>query len=747
MAALFLINFTSLPGEAFDPVALAFTKPFRTVFKQKRNKKKKQVSSKKATHIITTVLPLLQDGLFVCITGSAIMTGGFDPAKPMLFRKKENGSGIIKLDLSNTPLPAEYKLAVFDAEKKTIIDYEPGPNRLLGAAHDDEFVTINCPAHFLRKYLWKGAGINIPVFSLRSENGWGSGDFTDIKLLADWASACGMKLIQLLPVNDTNATGSDKDSYPYSAISAFALDPKYINTAMMAHRLSVQISAVEQDTIERLNKLPYTDHSAVMKLKVSFLKKLFQKDRHDFRDDPNWFAFFDIHREWLVPYAVFCTLRDKYGTADHAQWNDHAFYNEAQVQEMAAPYSGDYEAVLFWYYVQYHLHLQLKDAADHAHKKGIILKADLPIGVGRHSVDTWMHPELFEMNMQAGAPPDAFSGTGQNWGFPTYNMVKMQEDHFSWFRKRMEQLEFYFDAVRIDHVLGFFRIWSIPMEFEKGTMGRFVPVVALQETDFTDAGITFDQKRFCNPFTRLNDDDVLLFKAEDGYHFRINMQQTSSFDQLPGNEKDALIVLYNKYFYESQDAGWETAGRKKLSLLSDCTDMLICAEDLGMVPAFTEELLQSLHILTLRVQQIPNESDAKFNDIAAGKYCSVVMPATHDMAPVRLWWEQHREDVQLFFNEILRERGSAAYFCEPWICEKIINMHLASPAMWSIFLLQDILAMNGNTRRPVPAEERINDPADNNHVWKYRMHMPLEKLLADEVFNSSVKSRVKGTGR
>ncbi|MEJ7610980.1 MAG: 4-alpha-glucanotransferase [Ferruginibacter sp.] len=747
MPVRFMIRFPSLPGDSFDPAALARTKPFSTLFLRKDLKKKKQASSKKATHIFTVMLPRLQDNFYLCITGSAKKTGGFDPAQPVLFRQKNKGRGIIKLNLSGDTLPVEYKLAVYDAEKKSIIDYEPGHNRTIGTDSVEKIVPVDCPASFLSKYLWKGAGVNIPVFSLRTEHSWGTGDFTDIMVLADWASACDIKLIQLLPVNDTNASGTDKDSYPYSAISSIALDPKYINAERLAHRLSIEITPEEEAEIIRLNALNHVAHSAVMALKLSVMKRVFEKDQYDFRDDTDRFTFFDMQREWLLPYAVFCALRDKYGTADHTQWGDYADYDEEKVQEMASPQSEDYHTVLFWYYIQYHLHLQLKEASDHAHKKGILLKGDLPIGVGRQSVDTWMYPELFDLDMQAGAPPDAFSGTGQNWGFPTYRMEKMLDNNFSWFRKKTEHLEYYFDAVRIDHVLGFFRIWSIPVPYEKGTMGRFVPAIPLYQQDFTAVGIVFDEKRYCEPFIKEVNDEVILFKVDEGYHFGVNMQQTALFANLPENEQQVLNELYRKYFYEVQDASWEAAGRIKLSMLTGSTDLLICAEDLGMVPRFTADLLHSLNMLTLRVQQMPGEGGGEFSDIKGADYLSVVMPATHDMAPVRLWWEQQRGDAQHFFAEILEEPGDAPYFCEPWVCEKIIKMHLSSPAMWSIFLLQDLLAVNGKARRPVPSEERINDPADPDQVWKYRMHITLEKLLGDELFNSHLQSMVKESGR
>jgi 4-alpha-glucanotransferase len=446
------------------------------------------------------------------------------------------------------------------------------------------------------------------------------------------------------------------------------------------------------------------------------------------------------------------------------------------------------------------LHVQLEAAIAYAHKKAVVLKADLPIGVGRHSADTWEYGNLFVMGMQAGAPPDAFSGSGQNWSFPTYNFNEMAKDGYAWFRKRMQHLQTYFDAVRIDHVLGIFRIWSIPTNQVEGTMGRFVPAIPMNRDEFNHVGLHFDENRFCKPF--ITDDilyekfgndttnvkniffsngqfkhefddqrkienhfinnpenirwqqglfdlicNVLLFKEEHGYHFRINMHQISSFKSLSAHEKSLLDKLYHKYFFVLQNNLWKHEGEIKLQMMTESTDMLLCAEDLGMVPDFTEEVLKNLDILSLQVQQMPKDSASSYSDTEKAKYESIVMPATHDMSPMRLWWEENRETTQSFYNDILHEYGKAPHYCEPWVCKKIVEKHLQSPAMWSIFLMQDILALNGEIRLENPADERINVPANPNHVWNYRMHISIEDLMKQQTLNDDLKAMIKGNGR
>lgn len=783
-----------------DFIRIDKAKPFKTVFKPENHKKVKSGTPKNVTHIFEIESPFLQDSTYVCLTGSGKKMNDFDNTKPLLFKKKHNNKSAIELDLSDENFPLEYKIGIYDCNKKLITEYEPGVNHILPDKEKEDVISIIHLNHSFTNHAWKGAGINVPIFSLRTERGWGTGDFTDIHLLVDYAASIGMKLIQLLPINDTTGHYTDKDSYPYSAISSFGLHPKFLNVRKMAHAASIAITNDEQKEIDRLNALSFSDHSGVLALKIAVLKRIFEIQKADFKNDMAWFSFFDLNRNWLVPFAAFCVLRDKYKTPDFTKWEEYAEYNEDKIQAFASVESKDYEAILFWYYVQFHLHLQLQDAIEYAHKKGVVLKADLPIGVGRLSADTWANPSLFVMEMQAGAPPDAFSASGQNWSFPTYNIEQMALDGFAWFRKRMEHLHTYFDAVRIDHVLGIFRIWSIPLNQVDGTMGRFVPAIAMPREVFNHAGLHFDDYRFCEPFIteeilyesfgedtnqvkeiflkegRLAvafDDqkkiaayfihspenikwqqglfdivsNVLLFKVEEGYHFRINMFQISSYKALSAHEKSLIDTLYHHYFFEMQNDLWRHEGELKLQMLTDSTDMLLCAEDLGMVPDFTDEVLKNLDILSLQVQQMPKDSASSFSDTAKAKYESVVMPATHDMPTIRLWWEENRDTAQLLFNQILDEHGTAPYYCEPWVCRKIFEKHMQSPAMWSIFLMQDLLAINGKIRLENPAEERINNPSNPDHVWNYRMHISLETLMEETAFNEDLKNMIQSNGR
>lgn len=784
-----------------DWSAVYHTRAFDILLKKQKHPPVKHKEAKKPTHIFKVMAPQMQARYAVCITGSGKLLNDWEKSNPLLLEKKKNGWAL-KLSFAKEKIPVEYKLAVYDLELKTIVYYEEGDNRLITNGGDPEQPSILILNAAFDKYSWRGTGVNVPVFSLRSANSWGIGDFSDLALLTDWALQAGINMIQLLPVNDTTATSTEKDSYPYSAISPFALHPLYLDLNKLALNYGYLFSNEIKESIKQVNEKKAVDYESVLQLKTKAIKLIYANDKNAFKDDFAFMEFFDVNRHWLVPYAVFCYLRDTYGSADFNTWKQLAVYSEEAVQEFASPDTPYYDEICIHYYIQFHLHLQLKDAVDFAHKKGIIFKGDLPIGIGRHSVDSWMYPQLFHMDLQAGAPPDYYSKTGQNWNFPTYNWEAMSADGYKWWRQRMEHLGNYFDAIRIDHVLGFFRIWSIPLSSIEGTLGFFQPVKAMRGSLLAENGIHFNYDRFCKPYITdhiLKDDfgddmhwvkdtfmyagnfkeeyttqqaivkffkanpqkkqlqnklmdlltDVILLPAdkEDYYHFRIGMQQTRSYQHLPGFEKSILDRLYELYFFKDQNDLWEQEGVKKLEALKSTTDMLLCAEDLGMIPEFMDRVLHQLYMLSLKVQRMPKKATDHFSDPQKAPYLSVVTTATHDMSTMREWWEQERENIQSFFNETLGHYGAAPFYCEPWIATDIINQHLQAPAMWAVFLLQDLLAIDGNIRSENVRAERINNPADPNHVWNYRMHLNLEDMMAHSEFTHKLKEMVLHSGR
>jgi 4-alpha-glucanotransferase len=781
-----------------------FTQPFQDVL-LKKHKAGTAKLAKTYTHELRVKAPMLQEDEVLCICGDGIVLQNWDSVKPLQL-VKNNTWWKIRLQLSKEQFPITYKYGVYNIITQKFVRFEDGDNRVMPGDIAKKKITI-CHDGFvgLPYTQWRGAGVAIPVFSLRSKNSFGTGEFTDIKLLVDWAKATGLKLIQFLPLNDTTATHSWKDSYPYAAISAFALHPLYVNIEKIAGKAQADISKGLKKKQQQLNELPDMDYDSVIKFKTNAIKEIYAAQKESLQNDTEYFDFFELNRHWLVAYAAFCYLRDKYNTSDFNSWKSNSLYDEAAIQRLVSPTQKHYDEVAVHYFTQYHLHKQLKEATAYAHKNGIVVKGDIPIGIYRNSVDAWMAPTLYNMNAQAGAPPDDFAIKGQNWGFPTYNWAAMQQDHFTWWRQRFEQMSNYFDAFRIDHILGFFRIWSIPLNAVEGIMGKFDPVIPIHINELFERNISFDWYRYCSPyithdvlyavfgddvqyvkdafldgyvlkeafntqrkveayFAAQNDTEskfkyglfniisnVILFEDDKGsgqqFHFRFGMEQTLSFQYLDYHSQQQLKELYINYFFRRQDDFWEAEAMNKLPGLKRSTNMLICGEDLGMVPACVPNVMWQLGMLSLEIQRMPKKTTSTFFHPNDAPYMSVVTPSTHDMSTIRGWWEEDRVKTQQFYNNLMGRYGEAPYYCEAWINKEIVLQHLYSPAMWSIFQLQDWMGSDEKLRRGNPNDERINVPANPNHYWRYRMHITLEELLKQDEFNNDVKKYVTASGR
>ena len=664
---------------------------------------------------------------------------------------------------------------------------------------------------------WKGTGVAIPVFALRSKKGVGVGQFTDLKLLVDWAKQTGMKMVQILPINDTVAKHHWTDSYPYAAISVFALHPIYMDLQAMGN-LSAKLS--EEIIFEQgrqLNEKSTVDYASVMKLKSRFFKLIYDEQKQEVLKSGDFTRFVEKNKQWLLPYAVFSYFRDLFGTPNFYEWGKYQDVSFKDLEEIADPNAPHYDDIAIHFFIQYHLDKQLLEASEYARDNGVVLKGDIPIGIYRYSADAWMDRRLFNMECQAGAPPDDFSTAGQNWGFPTYNWEEMAKDDYAWWKSRLTQLSKYFDAFRIDHILGFFRIWEIPYHAIQGLFGYFNPSLAISKEEFNNRGIWFDYNRFCKPYIRahflyerfgdlteyvkhtflheylpghfnmrpdfstqrqveqyleLPEDatleerarnerlkqglfsligEVLFFDAPfangNAFNPRNAMHQTRSYQELDHETKRKLDDLYTDYFYHRQEEFWREKAMVKLPAIKNATNMLICGEDLGMVPKCVPSVMDDLGILSLAIQRMPSDSDMEFWHPSDTPYLSVCSPSCHDMSTIRGWWEEDRTKTQRFYNTILGREGAAPYFCEPWVAKEIVVQHLYSPSMWAVFPIQDLVALDGELRRPNVKEEQINVPANPKHYWKYRFHINLEDLLQKEEFNQMLKGLMDASGR
>lgn len=714
------------------------------VFARKRSRR--PLALKAGELMIRAEIPAVRPWQKVVLVGDIKSLGFWNVEKGVEMTAVEAPLWCARVKLSRAESSFRYKFVIVDSRNGEAVSWERGnDNRFEVRADSSESIVADSLRPEFDLPAWRGAGVAIPVFSLRSERSFGVGEFADLRLMIDWAASTGQSIIQILPINDTTMTGTWQDSYPYNANSTFALHPQFLRLSDVG-RLEDEAEAARYEALGReLNALPMVDYERVNRAKNDYLHAIYgQQGGRTFRSR-EYKEFMSANEEWLRPYAVFCALRDRYSTPDFSQWGSMSKYSAAK----AARYEKEhFDEVAYNYFVQYHLWRQLREVRDYAHARGVVLKGDIPIGISRTSVDAWVYPSLFNMDSSAGAPPDDFSVMGQNWGFPTYNWAKMAEDGYAWWRARFVKMAEYFDAYRIDHILGFFRIWEIPLDAVNALLGRFNPALPYTEQEISSYGFRFDRERHTAP---VDVTDNVLFvedRREAGrYHPRISAQSTECYRYLPEDQKQAYNNLYNDFFYRRHDMFWQQEALRKLPPLIGSTGMLVCGEDLGMIPHCVPAVMAGEQILSLEIQRMPKDPREEFGSPWNYPYLSVCTTSTHDMNPVRAWWEEDRSVSQRFYNNVLGAWGDAPYFCEPWICERIVAMHLKSPSMLTVLPWQDWLAMSGKLRRENPNEERINVPANSRHYWRYRMHMTLEELLAADDLNALIRHMIAESGR
>jgi 4-alpha-glucanotransferase len=607
--------------------------------------------------------------------------------------------------------------------------WEQGGNRTvsLPLIRDNEVFVYELSQVYFPVFPWKGAGTVIPIFSLRSEGSFGVGDFGDLKKMIEWADKTHQRVIQVLPINDTNITHTWQDSYPYNSISIYALHPQYTDLRQLPEIKNEERKTHFEQLRQELNALPQIDYERVNNAKMEYLRELFAQEWATIKKRASYKDFFEQNKEWLVPYAAFCYYRDQYGTADFSQWPKEA---------TVAAIKATNKEVQFWYFVQYNLDQQMHAAHEFARDHHVILKGDIPIGISRDGVEAWVEPKYFNLNGQAGAPPDPFSADGQNWGFPTYNWDEMLKDGCSWWVRRFRKMAQFFDAYRIDHVLGFFRIWEIPVPEKSGLKGQFAPALGLSREEIEGYGIYNHMELF-----------LVDHKRADRWHPRIAVQFNEDYEKLNDEEKYNFNRLYNDYFYRRNNQFWYQEAMKKLPRLTQATRMLCCAEDLGMVPDCVPWVMNELRILSLEIQSMPKDDKVRFGHLSQYPYRSVCTISTHDMPTLRQWWDEDMERTQDYYNSMLHRGGGAPHPLPGWLAKDIVSRHLTSPSMLCLLSLQDWLSIDEKLRLPDANAERINIPANPRHYWRYRMHLTIEQLMQSDEFNENIKTLIIQSGR
>ena len=756
--------------------------------------------------------PQLRDGERLGVLGADKALGAWDVQKILPMTQHTYNEWVADIDATHLEgSHLEFKFVAFRNAKNELL-WETSMNRTvdLPEMKAGELVSYELDQAFFALYNRKLAGTLVPVFSLRTRKSAGIGDFGDLKTMIDFVASTGQKVLQLLPINDTTITHTWTDSYPYSCISVFAIHPQYADLHALPELKNAKARAEAEKTRAELNALDKIDYEKVNDFKINYLRQIFNQEGGKMMKTAEYKAFFQDTELWLVPYAQYSYLRDKNGTADFNQWPDHQVWDEAERKALADPKTAAYKNVAFFYFVQFVLDRQMQEAHEHAKAKGVVLKGDIPIGVNRNGCDVWTEPKYFNLNGQAGAPPDDFSANGQNWGFPTYNWFEMLKDGCQWWNRRFQNMARYFDAYRIDHVLGFFRIWEIPVHSVHGLLGQFAPALAMSREEIESYGLHFQEDRFTRPFItdwvldrvfheragevkekyldRLDDEryqmkpevdtqrkvealfadatdekelwlrdglyalisDVLFVRDHTNpgvFHPRISAQLDFIYESLYDNDKAAFNRLYNDYFYRRNNQFWYQEAMKKLPKLVQATRMLVCAEDLGMVPDCVPWVMDELKILSLELQSMPKDPSVKFGHLSRNPYRSVCTISSHDMPTLRMWWDENVQRTQEYYNTMLYRQGPAPHPLPGWLASDIISRHLTSPSMLCILSIQDWLATDEALRLPDADAERINIPANPKHYWRYRMHLNIEDLAADKRFVQNITEMISQSGR
>lgn len=746
------------------------------------------------------------------ICGSGALLGNWEHDAPLMMTETRPNVWQLSVDADALENSTYYKFVVVDKATGMLRYWEEHTDRHIGkpALLEGEVFTLpEVEVSFAEILPVRVAGSAIPVFSLRTEGSCGVGDFGDFYQYVLWVSQTSQRIVQILPINDTTMNGTWKDSYPYAAISVFALHPMYVDIRQLPVPKDKNFLSSYRKKRKQLNALPTVDYEAVNQLKRTYLKKVYEAYGEATFAEKAYEKFFAENKDWLVPYAVFCFLREKYGSPYTKDWKEYALYSKKKVLALAQIDAPSFKDVAFHFFVQYHLHLQLLRVAMLAQKKFITLKGDIAIGVNRNGVEVWTDPTYFYTDVQVGAPPDAFSIEGQNWGFPSYNWEAMEKDDYKWWKRRLTQMATYFSAYRIDHILGFFRIWENPSSAVNGMLGQFSPALPFTEEEIRSYGLFFDKSFMTQPFineellsrtfkertedvkkhflehshydvyrlqpvwnsqkelmayldahfpgdTALREGLMILItnvlfiedKVHKGtYHPRVMAPHTHIFTRLTDSEREAYLRLYHTYFYERHNEFWYREGMKKLPVIIQSTRMLACGEDLGMVPLCVDSVMKELDILTLEIERMPKSAGVEFAEVKDYPYCSVCTTGTHDMDTFRAWWEEDEERTERYYHQMLYAWGNPPQKATAKMITEVIRKHLHSASMLCVLPWQDWVGMNELLRAKDPVAERINIPANPHHYWRWRMHLTIEELMACDTLNAQISKMIADAGR
>lgn len=426
----------------------------------------------------------------------------------------------------------------------------------------------------------KRAGVLVPLFSVYSKNSIGIGDFSDLKSLVDWCAFTSNSILQLLPMNEVGST-----SCPYDAVSSFALEPAYISLDAVPLGKHKDVKELIKGLRKRFSPGKTHVDYRIKGAKVELLRRIFSLSQKD-KDSGDFRGFESENSYWLNDFALFKVLKSRNGGKPWYEWD--AAHKDRDEKTLLSFTKDNKKEIAFEKWVQWMAFTQFSEVKRYAASKGVFIKGDLPILISRDSADVWSHPDFFKLSFAAGAPPDMYCAKGQRWGVPTYDWNIIASDGYRYFKEKLKYAGNFYDILRIDHVVGLFRIWSIP------------------------------------------------------------------YDDPADNEG------LNGAFDPMEEALWADHGRRLLSMIIGSTGMLLCAEDLGMIPKACPEVLREMAIPGNEVQRWAKDWAGTHDFLPPGKYrqIAVSMLSTHDTTNWVAWWENEAGTVdEALFMKKCAERG------------------------------------------------------------------------------------------
>ena len=665
----------------------------------------------------------------------------------------------------------------------------------------------------------KRTGIVVPLSALYTKDCPSCGDFLALKDLADFCKKAGFSIVQLLPVNDTGTQSS-----PYSGLSAFALHPLFIRinalpefaAAMKGNKAFATAYKAFEKEFGYKKRFDYDavlgEKTKLLHLLFNYIEKKNSKDEAEANKLNKELAKFVRSYQWIIPYAVFKNIKDENMQASWKSWDESIqklSYDQIKLkwQNKAKKSSHD-----FFVWCQLRASEQFKEGAESLRAKKIILKGDIPILMNEDSVDCWTYPEFFRQELRAGSPPDGGNPMGQNWGFPTYDWDRLEADEFTWWKDRIKTSAQYYDAFRIDHILGFFRIWASKENETTAYLGHTIPYAdftrkTLNELGFDDGrikwisephiptgtieNITWNHdeatavlEKVCD---RVKTEELWTFKKEidgDKEIYAMNFfedegknnavknalaekwrdrsliqikkdrfikvyafENSTAWKTLSGEEQEKLRKLFEEIEVKENKL-WEKQATTTLSAIVHASDMIPCAEDLGVNLPVMPEVLKKLDILSLKVIRWtrqwdkPGQPYIPFTDYPE---LSVATTSVHDSSTLRQWWNQEKDSVWAFINSVECENkpdGNSAF--TPEIAEFILRSLASCKSALLINPLQDYLFLEHSFYLENEDDERINIPGSvNTFNWTYRIPVTIEEMSRNKGLLNKIKTIVE----